>query len=67
MDCIVCGTLDAQKPMIFRNTGHCSDSHRKVINGEISPTDYELTAMERLAAAGNEDTQSLLTQMGARW
>lgn len=63
MDCIVCGTADDDKAMVFRNTGHCSDNHRKVISGERPPTDYERTAMERLAEAGNERTQALLKEL----
>jgi hypothetical protein len=33
--CVVCGTVDRDKPMTFRKTEWCSDIHRKMAIGEL--------------------------------
>lgn len=45
--CEVCGTNNANRPMVFRGEDYCSDLHRKVIIGEIAPTLKEWASMDR--------------------
>jgi hypothetical protein len=45
MNCRVCGTPDKDKPMCFRMTDACCENHRKIIDGEVEPTDQERAMM----------------------
>lgn len=38
-----CGTVDADKPMVFRGEDWCSDTHRKILNGELPDPASTLT------------------------
>lgn len=55
--CRVCGTSDPQKPMVFRGEDFCCDMHRKVMLGEIAPTEKEWRSME----------EDLLGTLALRW
>lgn len=45
-DCRVCGTPSDKKPMIFRGEDWCCDGHRKVVKGEVKPTQAEWSTMD---------------------
>lgn len=45
MDCLVCATPDSKRPMIMRGEAWCCDGHRKVVKGEIKPTQAEWITM----------------------
>ena len=47
--CLICGKEEKQKPMAFRGEEYCSDRHRKVLAGEIRPSDKESDSMSEEA------------------
>lgn len=45
MDCEVCDRAEAETPMTFKNDRWCSDRCRKVVLGEVQPTEDEWVTM----------------------